>query len=205
MRWCQYISLYLLSFWTFPPLAAQELDPNKYKQWSNIDTLQWSDFQLSVFDHHIKYGLKAKAKTSLVYFYRPAIWHQDSCMNVLTAVFRKASYTRDTTDINLLLHEKLHFDIAELCARKLRKALLHLKESQANSLENYLALRDSIFTVSNEYHDLYDQETLYGLNLVRQSSWKSYIKLELNRYKDYTFKEMMNCNSSACSKQHKPY
>ncbi|MDF9795711.1 hypothetical protein OKW21_000974 [Catalinimonas alkaloidigena] len=167
-----------------------DIDTLKYKLWSAHDSLQWSDFQKSPVEKELKYGFRAKTLTSLVYFYTPALWHIDSCMNVYVAVSRQNSFTKDTTDKILLGHERIHFDIAELFARYLRKEFIMLSQSDENTLEQYLSLRDSLFQSANVFQDIYDEETMYGLNAREQKKWTEYIDKELETWKGYTFDQI---------------
>ncbi|WPP51590.1 hypothetical protein [Catalinimonas niigatensis] len=190
--------LLLICLWICPFSIAfsQELDLIKYKLWDIKDTLQWSDYTFSDLNQDLEYGFQAKAVTSLAHIYVPGVWHVDSCMNVLVAFRKRYSFTGDTTHADLLAHESIHFDIAEVFARYLRKELLNLSESSNNNLDEYLTLRNRYFKEATNYQDLYDQETVYGLNTKEQRRWASHIKAELKIWEDYSFENtLLQCNS----------
>lgn len=190
--------LLLICVWICPFSIAfsQELDLIKYKLWDIKDTLQWSDYTFSDLNHTLEYGFQATAITSYSYFYLPEIWHADSCMNVLTAFRKKDSHTGDTTRADLLAHESIHFHIAEVFARYLRKELLNLSRSNDNTLDQYLALRNNYFKEASSYQDLYDRETMYGLNIKDQLRWSIHIKAELKEWEDYSFENLLlQCNT----------
>jgi hypothetical protein len=171
---------------------AQQLSitDDKYKVWSANDSLQWADFKKFPEEKDLKYGLKIKTLTSLVYFYTPSLWHIDSCMNVYVAVRKQHSFTWDSTNLQLLKHESIHFDIAELFARYLRKELITLSQSDDNTLDQYLYTRDSLFQAAHVFQDKYDEETMYGLNSKAQKRWAEYVRDQLSAWKDYTFDKM---------------
>lgn len=183
---------------------CQEPDMNKYKIWNANDSLCWSDYVFSDFNQSLKYGIQAKAVTSLVHIYVPGIWHIDSCMNIVVALRKRYSFTQDTTDTRLLEHERIHFDIAEMFARYLRKEFLELSKSNENSLDQYLSLRDSLFKEASSFQDFYDSETVYGLNLKEQRVWTLQIKKELEEWKEYSFENISQlCNSSLADNKSK--
>jgi hypothetical protein len=198
------VFLFLASVWlcSCSGVFCQQLNTNHYKSWNASDTLLWSDYTLTDLDQTLKYGLRAKAVTSYAYFYLPQIWHADSCMNVLTTFRRRHSYTADTTSVSLLAHESIHFDIAELFARYLRKELLDLSQKEDYNLDQYLTLRDSLFNAASNYQALYDDETVYGLNRKEQQKWRDHIKSELEKWKDYSFENIyLLCNPSLANRK----
>lgn len=84
----------------------------------------------------------------------------------------------DCKNEQLLSHEQLHFDIAELYARKLEKKL--------NSLRLTLKDKRKIKQLQQEYtrdqlevQKKYDKETLHGLNSVKQKLWRKNISHQL--------------------------
>ena len=72
----------------------------------------------------------------------------------------------------LLKHEQLHFDIAELFARKLKLAFSNYSYSR-----NYQNEILEIFEEKKlEYHAMqrrYDEETEHSLNMFKQKEWKT--------------------------------
>jgi hypothetical protein len=82
-------------------------------------------------------------------------------------------------------HERGHFDLTGICARRLRKHLLKLSESCENislDIELNLAL-DWYDSISK----MYDRETQFGTNRVDQNIWSKKISddlLELDNYAD---------------------
>ncbi len=88
---------------------------------------------------------------------------------------------------SVLRHEQKHFDIVELFARKLRKAICE------NKFKNYTDLNskvDSLYNIYDEemdvYQDKYDDESDGSMNGEKQREWEKKIMAEiekLNKYK----------------------
>ena len=111
-------------------------------------------------------GFDAKAYS---YFYPYKSWYKKSS---------------DVPLSKLILHEKLHFDIAEVYTRHLRKKISTLKPNQ-NIVRQLSRLYDSINRVSKKVHQLYDFETNKGLTSSYQKKWELKIKKQLNSLSEY--------------------
>jgi hypothetical protein len=79
----------------------------------------------------------------------------------------------------LLMHEKTHFDIAELFARKIRKAVYNLREKNEMNEEVYIS---TIYLLVDE-HDLfqqeYDNQTKLGSDIEKQTQWSNMVENQL--------------------------
>ncbi len=84
---------------------------------------------------------------------------------------------------NALIHEQLHFDIAELFARKLRKKIKDLG-SEFTEDELSIALK-KIKVESDYFQKTYDSATDFGNNLQKQKIWIFKVKTELRKYSKY--------------------
>ncbi|UOQ51593.1 hypothetical protein [Hymenobacter cellulosivorans] len=99
----------------------------------------------------------------------------------------------------LLAHEQLHFDLAELIARRIRK--LHAAyQAKRNSLPpdplraglQQALLREEIKCLLQDRRaldDLYDVETNHGLLTEPQQVWQQRVARELETLKDFRSKE----------------
>lgn len=89
-----------------------------------------------------------------------------------------------------LIHEKNHFDIGEIHARKLRKVFSETRftnDELLNGKSDIIA--DSIKKLSFVEQNLYDKETEHGSNKEKQNQWNIMIAkelLELNSYRRET-------------------
>jgi hypothetical protein len=103
------LSLFIFSTYTFAQL-------HDTIQWSTSYKLKWEDFQ-GKSDSSSKYGAIS----------RPGIKYHLSAnadsfnVKVLCFFIKSKSWSKYKNSYPLLMHEQLHFDIAELFARKLRK------------------------------------------------------------------------------------
>ena len=187
------IFLILLIFLAIPALS--QVDTTRFQVWSEQDPLQWNDYQVDRQRKLLKHGFAVHAVTSYQYFYLPRELHLDSCLNVLTTFRRYSSWVRDTTDLRLLEHERIHFDIAELYARKIRKQFRQLNMN--NTLKDAYTLADSLFNAGVHRQDQYDQETFYGRSSTKQQQWKKHINVELRQLNEFSFENTCAGEQSA--------
>jgi hypothetical protein len=86
---------------------------------------------------------------------------------------------------NLLKHEKLHFDITELYARKLRK---YFAKEENYDLNDSFTCQNVVYSFLDDLRDLqhlYDEETKHGIIAIKQDEWNKKIKDMLEDYKEY--------------------
>ncbi len=75
---------------------------------------------------------------------------------------------------NTLTHEQLHFDIAELFARKMRNRLRRTSFSD-DVKEEVRRIYKDILQALKDYQDQYDWETNFSRNLEKQLEWNQKI------------------------------
>jgi hypothetical protein len=88
--------------------------------------------------------------------------------------------------IELLKHEQLHFDVAELFARKLRKTILELRIQKKDAQNALQAIEAANTNAYRKYQDLYDSETDHNLIKKKQEEWEKKITSELKAYEAYS-------------------
>lgn len=178
----------LLIFLCFLPLNkiyGEDNSKDTTKYWEKKDTLTWTDFQGQIpKDSDTESGLEGLAAT--VAEIEIAI---DKINNNVTfkviCFFVKTKSWHKNNSITILMHEQLHFDIAELFARKIRKELDSLK---LNKVTDTLYYTDKINELMMERHridSLYDCETLHGAVDFMQLKWHERINKELEDLKEY--------------------
>ncbi len=81
-------------------------------------------------------------------------------------------------DVQLLDHEQLHFDLAELAARRIRKRFEEFKDAchDPGGTEPIQALVSEIDRELQEEQAQYDRETQHGINLRVQDQWARKIR-----------------------------
>ncbi len=82
----------------------------------------------------------------------------------------------------ILQHEQLHFDIAELYTRKLRKAFSEVRISPQNSQSQ---IYNPIFKEYQKVQNQYDTETHHGILQETNLQWKEKIHAELKELEAY--------------------
>ena len=76
-------------------------------------------------------------------------------------------------DAQLLEHEQLHFDLAELAARRIRKRFDEFKDGchEAGGAEAIQAMVSEVDRELQQEQARYDRETSHGVNLRAQDQW----------------------------------
>lgn len=85
-----------------------------------------------------------------------------------------------------LQHEQLHFDIAELYARKIRKGIYELRNQGLREMAAYSSLINKLLQERNLRDEAYDYETAHSLLAEKQSEWNKKIAKELEELKKYS-------------------
>jgi len=97
---------------------------------------------------------------------------------------RKKSWSRAKSPA-LLQHEQLHFDIAELYARKIREKISHMRSQGIRDIKQYNSAIKGLLHESNLTDQRYDLETLHGALSKKQAAWERMIREQLIGLKDY--------------------
>jgi len=147
--------------------------------WNSNYRLKWADYIIAKHsfgvegacsDVKIKYQLlKYKSKDSIdVYIY--------SCFN------KKNSWVLEHHEDSLgLEHERHHFDLCEVYARELRKETSEMKFYT----DDFINLSYKVIKKENTEQDLYDKETNWSLNKIKQVEWDQRIDNELKALDAY--------------------
>lgn len=86
------------------------------------------------------------------------------------AKFYKTKSWLETNDINILKHEQLHFDIAELYAREMRKKIYEIKIHNDVVLESdYRKIHKQLFKEYISFQQGYDAQTQHSRNKLAQN------------------------------------
>ena len=96
-----------------------------------------------------------------------------------------AKNQREARTPEILAHEQAHFDISEITARRLRKALLTETYSRKNLEQKINSIYQVTIQAGDEMQALYDQESDHGLNKTQQLKWSNRVKNELSELANY--------------------
>jgi hypothetical protein len=91
---------------------------------------------------------------------------------------------------SLLMHEKTHFAIAEIFARKARKILMDtvMHQSDINNIVTYVNRKT--MQDCKQYQDQYDNETQHSIITAKQIEWMKKVYEELDALKAYSNTEI---------------
>lgn len=163
--------------------AILSQDSDSLKCWSRTNKLKWDDFKGKVpYDGDRSY-LSAVSSLRLI----PIRTNKNNLLSYyIKVVFRKYdSWTIDTAK-HLLSHEQLHFDLAELTARKLRKAIQGVSEINQNPTEeDFNSVIQKLYIESANMDAMYDKETIHGIDRKSQLEWQQKVCLELKKLEKY--------------------
>ena len=174
MRWLMIGILALMSF-TYPGKTAERIS------WNEHVKLSWSDFQGRPSAHDA-FHAQAHCELDAGFTFDGAT----ADINVTAYFLPKASWTIITTDSLLLDHEQLHFTIAELFARKLRKMLLQHFINGDDMKVAFDACFDSVNAEMQNMQNRYDVATNHGLDHSEQMQWQKNVHHQLDILSEYS-------------------
>ncbi len=96
------------------------------------------------------------------------------------------SWTKDTTSHQLLKHEQIHFNIAELFSRKIRNGVDSLRNQNIQEFEPYDAFINQKFDERDQYDLLFDKQTSYAINIKTQDDWFNRVESQLTTLQKYS-------------------
>lgn len=152
--------------------------------WRADVNLTWPDFKGKP-DRSSPYKAMtfSSISSNLLVFSEKELKIEVSCHFIKNKSWKKAE-----TD-ELLKHEQVHFDIAELAARKMRQRLSLLKLKDLNQ-DNIQARLNKIFNTSTkeqqQMNKKYDSETNHSINTKEQKEWELKIQNELEKLNEFS-------------------
>jgi hypothetical protein len=146
---------------------------DNYVAWNGTRKLTWSDFRGAVnYDSH------ADAATAIHISAKPFYYKKRLFYDVKAYFLPDQSWCRSRSE-NLLRHEQLHFDIAELYARKARKKISEYRQMGIRDIAEYNKAVEQILQASNVTDLRYDSNTMHGALSERQDRWEKEVHTEL--------------------------
>ena len=148
--------------------------------WNASRRLTWSDFK-SRPDNNSTNAALTSSKITFNYGYGS----EKGFNYTISCVFDKnSSWGRVKTDY-ILSHEQGHFDIAEMYARKLHKALKAYSFNAGTVSKEVPALYQKTMKEESEAQNQYDHETNFSRDKEQQAFWLEKIQRGLDALKDY--------------------
>jgi len=148
-------------------------------EWNSDYKLKMEDFK-GIPDYSLKYSAISAIEIKPVIFEVLDSFHY----NFEVLFIKNESWIKKDSK-NLLEHEQLHFDIAELFARKLRKITM---EGVFTDDESFMSVIDSVYCEWSSFDNIYDKSTMYSILSEEQNKWKIMIRDSLVLYEKYRLK-----------------
>ncbi|MBL0883380.1 MAG: hypothetical protein IBJ16_08575 [Chitinophagaceae bacterium] len=168
--------LFFLLLFSNPVVHAQQ----DTLVWNAGAELKWSDFK-GIPDKRSHYAALTHAEIR----YTVTFFKGLARFDFSNIFLKKASWTKNNTNLDLLQHEQIHFDIAEL-HKRLFIGLLYTRDFRNHNFEKEVKLLgDSINIARNKMDEQFDQDVLYINDRNRLVKWQTKINKELDRLKSY--------------------
>jgi hypothetical protein len=164
------------------PVAHNTGEGDEMLPWLISRKLTWDDF-LSEPQHDL--DAVALTSTSLGISYRV---FDNKLTYGISCHFSKTKSWGVLRTPYILAHEQGHFDITEIFARKLHKALQHYKLNKKTFQKDINTIYKSIVKEKEVFQDTYDSETNHSRNKKAQQKWSEKIErmlAETEPYSDY--------------------
>lgn len=169
--------IYLLGILLVTVQLARAQSDNGIKRWDFARPLQWTDFsgKPDTPDTHFAAATYAGLELDVV-----EVSISGRVSFKVRAVFdcHRSWAHPDRKDNDVLAHEQLHFDIAEVYARRLERKLnaLQLKVKD-KEVAKKLALKYNEAQMKEQ--DRFDKDCVHGLDRRNQESWRNNVDREL--------------------------
>ncbi len=165
--------LVILSSWVTPSADDAML-------WDESRKLQWTDFKGA-----IDINSHADAATAVNISARPFRKGKKLFYNVEAIFIPSQSWYKSQSD-QLLRHEQLHFDLAELYARRVRKKISEYRQMGVTNVRDINEAISDVLRESNEADIRYDMESLHGSLPDVQERWEKQVQTELQLYTSFS-------------------
>ena len=172
---------YIIPYMMYVLLSINSLEEIKKElslteiEWSEHKELTWLDFQASPDDESDFHALTS----TYLEVERGCTEYGEFKYNVKAVFIRDASWVTDKRSQELLEHERLHFDLTEFYARKMRKYFNDLVDPCNMPVEYVTEKVESIYNDLEIAHKMYDESTHHGLNKENQAMWVGIVERSL--------------------------
>lgn len=156
------------------------VDTTKYIAWDEERPIQWADYPKLASERS-----NATALTAVTHSVRGGMSKGKPKFEVYVLFKREDSWTTDDTDMKLFSHEKLHFDIAEVYGRMIRKQIAAMGKQGVTDLGEYQKAIKYLLAKFKEKSFEYDTETNHGEVVSEQERWQLFVSSELQRLHEH--------------------
>ena len=165
----------LISFYP----AAQNRQKSSYIEWSEDRKLTWNDFMA---DTPRVASASALASTAIRIDWG---YYSDSLRYHIHCRFDRDSSWAKVKNDYILAHEQGHFDLTEIYARRLNRALKQYHADEKNFRVGVNDIYQEMMRQYSEGQDRYDHETNFSRNHSEEQNWLAKITLELDLLKGH--------------------
>lgn len=146
----------------------------------------WGTKEITWDDFKGPYNRKSSGIASTYsYMDMDILKQEDKSIVKLRAVFDMEESWVIYKEKSVLNHERGHFNITELYARKLRKKIAETTFSRENYKHELWALYKEYDDLMDKYQDHYDDETDSSMDTPRQKAWEAQLKKDLEEMDAY--------------------
>jgi hypothetical protein len=170
------VKILLLSLLFYPAAGGSQ---SHLIEWKADRKLSWADFQGAPVS-----GTDNAALTSSNINFNFGYGSNGFRYSISCRFDKSRSWVRVKND-HILAHEQAHFDIAELHARKLKKALSSYKYREATVNNDLNRIYDTVMKEHHQMQTQYDQETDHSRKFDKQAEWLTKVAGELKAHDAY--------------------
>jgi len=173
--------LQIIILFLFHSLCLLSQNKEKTIAWSKDRPLRWEDFHRTPPSKTTNGGITA---TNVVLTF---LDNQGS-IKVQAVFFTKKSWVIPKYKSDYALkHEQIHFDIAELYARMLKRKIVEYKEfSLGNFRKKCKNIEYQLYKKRRAEQKKYDRDTNYSRNIKKQEEWNIKIAERLDELEKYS-------------------
>ena len=168
-------------------LFSQETTAIEY---SPSGAFNWSIFKGKVNPHHIaEMGKNTGAVTVSSLSYKSELRGRSARIKISALFLPYKSWTRYPKlehAEEALNHEKRHFDICEIYARKIRQEISNARFNRYNFNVEVGSIFKKLVTEYRAMQTRYDHETRHSVDKEQQKKWNTYIDSQLASLSDYS-------------------
>jgi hypothetical protein len=150
------------------------------------NALTWENFQAAP-DPDSPFSANTSSGISYSWSLKTSVLGKEYHFEVESFFNPHRSWVKGSASAHLLAHEQLHFDITELHARKLRKALTEFDFKKSREVKP--ALQKIYQDVEKQralMQQKFDRETRHSMNKEAQLEWQNYVAEELKELEGFS-------------------
>jgi hypothetical protein len=167
------------SFFSWLLLTLMLVQQGNLVLWSAARKLSWEDFKASP-DPRSSNAALTSSSINIEFGY-----DDERLQYAIRCAFDKTRSWVRVRNSDVLAHEQGHFDIAEIHARKLNKAMREYRFNARTVSQDVNGIYDNIMNLHRDVQNQYDKETDYSRNRSRQEEWLKKIQQQLHDLASY--------------------